>query len=268
VPEEGLVTVKVACVGDIMLDVIVSTVHPLATDDDTPAAIAFAAGGQAANVASWVAALGGEAVVFGPRGPGAGRIAVAALADRGVSVVGPEVRRSGAVVAIVTGGTRSLASDGGSTSWLDEVAPGEWLDGSDWLFVSGYALLRATRTGPLVALAEGRHVAVDLSSTRMIGDYGPDRFRELWQAMRPAVVFANDDEWSACGGDFEGLLVRKHGAKGATFGDEHRPALPVQVVDVTGAGDSLAAGWFVGGPDLAMRTAALCITQVGAQPLQ
>ena len=41
-----------------------------------------------------------------------------------------------------TGGTRSMASDPGDLSWLDEVAPGTWLEGADWLFVSGYALLR------------------------------------------------------------------------------------------------------------------------------
>src|SRR5687768_356745 len=95
--------VRVACVGDIMLDVIVSTERALAPDDDTEASIAFAPGGQAANVAAWVVALGGSAVVFGPQGPGSGRLAVAALEDRGVTVVGPAVERSGAVVSLVTG---------------------------------------------------------------------------------------------------------------------------------------------------------------------
>ena len=44
--------------------------------------------------------------------------------------------------------------------------------------------------------------------------------------------------------------------------------LPVDgpVVDVTGAGDSLTAGYLVGGADLAMRTAATFIGRFGAQP--
>jgi sugar/nucleoside kinase (ribokinase family) len=39
------------------------------------------------------------------------------------------------------------------------------------------------------------------------------------------------------------------------------------VVDVTGAGDALAAGYLVGGPDLAMETAARCVAHRGAQPV-
>ena len=258
---------RVACVGDIMLDVIVSTARPLVPDDDTEASIAFVPGGQAANVAAWVVALGGSAVVFGPQGPGPGRLAVAALAERGVTVVGPSVDRSGAVVSLVTGGTRSLASDGGSPTWLDEVAPGDWLAGADWLFVSGYALLRASDPSRLVALAHsGVRVAFDLSSAGMIEEYGVGRFGSLWQSLEPAVVFANEDEWAICSGDFDGTLVLKQGALGATFDGQHLPAPAAEVVDVTGAGDALAAGWLVGGPAMAMATAARCLGKVGAQP--
>jgi ribokinase len=191
---------------------------------------------------------------------------VSSLEARGITVAGPSVPRSGAVVSLVTEGQRSLASDGGSPAWLDEVTSGAWLDGVDWLFVSGYALLRAADPAPLVRLTAGRRVAVDLSSAAMIEEYGADRFRALWQSLSPAVVFANDDEWSVCRGSFDGTLVLKHGARGATFDGVHQRALPADVVDVTGAGDALAAGWFVGGEALAMQAAARCVEQVGAQP--
>ena len=46
--------VTVACLGDVMLDVIVEAPGGLVPYDDTPAEITFAAGGQAANVATWV----------------------------------------------------------------------------------------------------------------------------------------------------------------------------------------------------------------------
>lgn len=257
---------RVACFGDIMLDVIVATEHALRPDDDTPARITFASGGQAANVATWVVALGGEAVVYGPHGPGSGRLAVSALRDHGVTVVGPDVDRSGAVVSLVTGSQRTLASDGGSTGWLDEVSAGSWVEESDWLFVSGYALLRAARPDPVRDLCRGRRVAVDLSSAGMIEEYGVDRFRELWQSLEPAVVFANDEEWAVASGDVDGTVVVKHGAGGASFDGRHLPAVPTSVVDVTGAGDALTAGWLMGGPELAMQTAARCVAQVGAQP--
>src|SRR3954453_9514862 len=88
VPQEGE-HVLVACLGDVMLDVIVETDQPLTPDDDTPARITFNAGGQAANVATWVVALGGRARVFGPRaGTGSGQLVESALTDVGVEVRG------------------------------------------------------------------------------------------------------------------------------------------------------------------------------------
>lgn len=257
---------RVACLGDIMLDVIVATEHALRPDDDTPATITFAPGGQAANVATWVVALGGEAVVYGAQGPGSGRLAVSALREKGVGVVGPEVERSGAVVSLVTGTERTLASDGGATAWLDEVEAGGWLEGADWLFVSGYALLRAKDGAAIRAVTRGRRVAVDLSSAGMIEEYGADRFRELWCSLEPDVVFANDDEWAVAAADVDATVVVKHGAAGASFDGVARPAVPTEVVDVTGAGDALTAGWLIGGPELALETAARCVAQVGAQP--
>ena len=48
----------IACLGDIMLDVLVSSELDMVPDGDTPATIDVAAGGQAANVAAWAKALG------------------------------------------------------------------------------------------------------------------------------------------------------------------------------------------------------------------
>ena len=281
--------VTVACLGDVMLDVIVDAPEGLVPDDDTPAEITFAAGGQAANVATWVSALGGRATLFGPRSDhGHGGMVEAALAARGVDVVGPHVDRPGTVVSLVTSGTRSMASDPGDPTWLRHVSPGPWLDGADWLFVSGYALLRSDAPDRLVdvaaaARAAGARVAVDLASAAMVEHYGGARFRALWQSLEPAVVLANDAEWRATqGGDPEvvtrpgfgrggrTVLVLKHGPDGADFVidgvADHRAAVASDVVDVTGAGDSMTAGFLVGGADLAMQTAARCVEHVGAQP--
>lgn len=43
-------------------------------------------------------------------------------------------------------------------------------------------------------------------------------------------------------------------------------ALPVDVVDTTGAGDALAAGYLVGGPELALAAAARCVAKLGSMP--
>ncbi|HSE09308.1 MAG TPA: PfkB family carbohydrate kinase [Nocardioidaceae bacterium] len=284
----------VACLGDIMLDVIVDVPEGLVPDDDTAARITFAAGGQAANVAGWVHEYGGQARLFGPRAAqGPGQFVDEALEAAGIEVHGPVTGRAGTVVSVVSKGARSLASDPGSSSWLEEARSGPWLEGADWLFVSGYALFRAPRPELLVDLAAtaraaGTKVAVDLSSAALIDAYGPARFRELWQALQPAVVLANEMEWAATQGapvpgaahDFgvvpvfgaggRTVLVLKQGARGCSFVidgvADHRPPTPGPVQDVTGAGDALAAGFLLGGPDLAMEVAARCVAQVGAQP--
>jgi ribokinase len=272
--------VLVACLGDVLLDVIVETSGALVADDDTPARITFAAGGQAANVATWVAALGGRARVFGPRsGSGAGHLVEEALTARGVEVWGSATGRPGAVVSLVSGGTRSMASDPGDLAWLDEVRSGAWLEGADWLFVSGYALLRTPDPQRVVetaavARAHGTRTAVDLSSAAMVEEFGADSFSALCAALRPSVVFATDAEWASSAGAFgvgaSTALVLKHGSRGATFAEpderDERPPEPGPVVDVTGAGDALAAGYLVGGADLAMRAAARCVAARGAQP--
>jgi len=270
----------VACLGDVMLDVIVETDQPLVPDDDTPARITFNAGGQAANVATWVVALGGRARVFGPRaGTGSGQLVESALTGAGVEVRGSISGRTGAVVSMLADGTRTMASDPGDLSWLDDVRAGDWMSEADWLFVSGYALLRTSDPQRLVetaavARAHGSRVAIDLASAAMVSSFGAERFSELCSALRPAVVFATDAEWATSPGSFgaggHAVLVLKHGPRGASFvidgvADERAPHQG-PVVDVTGAGDALAAGFLVGGVDLAMRAAARCIAQRGAQP--
>ena len=278
--EAEVAPVLVACLGDVMLDVIVELPEGMSSDDDTPAEITFAAGGQAANVATWVTALGGRARVFGPRADtGPGHLVDDVLATQGVEVWGTTTGRTGAVVSLVTGGRRSMASDPGDLSWLDEVRSGAWLDGADWLFVSGYTLLRTPDPQRIVetaavARAHGSRVAVDLASAAMVSRFGADHFSALCQALRPSAVFATDAEWDTSHGHFGAggstVLVLKHGDSGASFVidgvADDRPVQPGPVVDVTGAGDALAAGYLVGGADLAMRAAARCVAHRGAQP--
>jgi ribokinase len=272
--------VLVACLGDVLLDVIVEPDRPLVDDDDTPARITLVAGGQAANVATWVTALGGQARVFGPRpDTESGQLVETVLRRRGVEMWGAPTGRTGAVVSVVQAGTRTMASDPGDVGWLDSVRFDEWLEDAAWLFVSGYALMRASEPQRILETAtearrRGTRVAVDLSSAAMLSRFGGRRFFDLCSDLRPAVVFGNDAEWSAEQGSFGAggttVLVLKHGVGGASFvidgiADERRPP-DGPVVDVTGAGDALAAGFLVGGVDLAMQAAARCVAHRGAQP--
>ena len=84
--------------------------------------------------------------------------------------------------------------------------------------------------------------------------------------LEPDLVFANEAELAAIGGSVPGTLVLKRGAEGFVVDGRSYEALPAEVVDTTGAGDALAAGFLVGGPELAAQAAARCVAQLGAMP--
>ena len=72
---------------------------------------------------------------------------------------------------------------------------------------------------------------------------------------------------SESSGRLDAAWILKRGAAGCSFDGEERAAVRVErVLDSTGAGDALAAGWIVGGPDLALEAAARCVRQLGAMP--
>jgi len=268
--------VLVCTLGDLTLDVVVRLGSAIAPGADTDAEIALAPGGQAANVAAWAASLGAEACFVGKTGDDdAGGLARGRLAAYGVDVLGPVSGRNGAICSLVSHtGERSMASDRGTAADLvqDELEE-SWFAGCDHLFVSGYGLMRepacaAARWAAELARGEGAQVSVDLASWSGIRDTGLERFRERVVGLRPDVVFANEAEADAVGDRLEGAAwILKRGAAGCSFDGDERPALPVKrVVDTTGAGDALAAGWIVGGPDLALETAARCVQRVGGMP--
>jgi sugar/nucleoside kinase (ribokinase family) len=267
----------VCTLGDLTLDVVVRLAGTLAAGGDTEADIRLGPGGQAANVAAWASELGARARFIGRTGDDdAGTLGRAGLEARGVEIFGPVGGRNGMICALVSpDGERSMAADRGTARDLrrDALQPW-WLEGVDHLHVSGYALMvepvrtAATRAGEL-ARAEAARVSVDLASWSAIRESGVDAFREAVSALRPDVVFANEDEERVVGRDgLDATWILKRGAAGCSFGGDERSALPVErVVDTTGAGDALAAGWIVGGPDLALEAAARCVQQVGAMPV-
>jgi sugar/nucleoside kinase (ribokinase family) len=53
---------------------------------------------------------------------------------------------------------------------------------------------------------------------------------------------------------------------GARAGGRVYPASPATPVDSTGAGDAFAAGYLVGGVDLALRAAARAVSRMGTMP--
>ena len=262
----------IVSLGDLLLDVIVRLEQPLAEGADANAVTRLGPGGQAANVTAWVAELGGQARFVGKRADDeAGETAARALERYGVEVRGPVVEgRTGTIVSLVdVEGARTMASDRGVAPELsaDEL-DATWFEGCEHLHLPGYSLLRSPIDGAaLAAAALARRVSVDLSSWSAIRDFGPERFRNRLEELEPDVVFANEDEERILGGPLPGCTwIVKRGARGAAFDGVELPALPAGALDTTGAGDALAAGYLVGGPELALEAAARCVAQLGSMP--
>ena len=265
----------ICVLGDAHLDVIARVSGPLAEDTDTPASTAVTVGGQAANVAAWVVALGGRARLITARGTDTGaRLVAAELQRRGVDVVGPVLDGNvGVVVSLSDGGTRrSMLTDRGVGPLLSsgDIRP-EWLAGCDWLHLPAYSLTREPVGSAALAAASAAAemslpLSVDLSSTAAIREYGTGEFRDLVRSLQPKVVFGNQDEARLLAGVLDDRLVVKLGPDGVRAGDRRYPAVPTEPVDSTGAGDAFAAGYLLGGIELGLTAAARAVAQMGAMP--
>jgi sugar/nucleoside kinase (ribokinase family) len=266
---------KVICtLGDLLLDVVVKLSRPLAEGDDTHGETRAGAGGQAANVAAWAAALGAEARFIGKRGAdAAGELVEDDLLRHAVDVLGPPpVGRNGVVVSLVDlDGSRTMVSDRGVAPQLaaEELEP-EWFENCDWLHLSGYSLMdepigSAAERAVELARGAGGRISIDLSSVNLIREFGREELAKRFARIRPDVVFGNEPEHEELPVPSEVRIV-KRGPGGATI--DGRDLLPVagDVVDTTGAGDALAAGYLVGGAELAMEAAARCVGQLGTMP--
>jgi sugar/nucleoside kinase (ribokinase family) len=279
----------VVVIGDLLVDVIARPEGPLRVGSDTAASVRLGGGGSAANTACWIAATGGRATLLAAVGDDAlGVVARDDLAAAGVDLVGPVlagVPTGTCVVIVDPSGERTMLPDRGANEHLPASAVAPALAGAAWAHVSGYALLHpGSRAAGVAALAAGVPTSVDAASSGPLRDLGAAAFRDLIAGAD--LLFANADEVDALGGlgaalATAGAVVLKRGPDGATWTDGTTtidvPAVPADVVDTTGAGDALAAGFLtalVAGADprtaldAGTRLAAHVISQLGARPFR
>jgi sugar/nucleoside kinase (ribokinase family) len=268
-------------VGDVMDDLVVRPLGPLVARSDTPSHMERHPGGSGANTAAWLGALGAP-VRF------AGRVGIAdlirhvrALERCGVDarLAGDARRPTGTVVVLAH--DRSMFTDRGAGLALSpEDLPDDLLEGVVHVHVSGYSLFEeGSRAAVLDLVARaGLPWSVDPASAAYLAG---TPFLE-WTAGA-SVCFPNQDEVEVLGdgmADAYEIVVLKRGRDGACVLRRGAaaidvPAVPVDAVDPTGAGDAFAAGYLAalvsGGDDAAcaraaVRAAAEAVSRPGARP--
>ncbi len=264
-----------ACLGDLVEDVIVRLDGAVNITSDTHAHISRRRGGSAANVAAMAATLGHRSRFLGQVGADAiGSALLADLADEGVDV--SMVRRGGStgtIVALVDHlGERSMLTDRRACLELDDPAPA-WLDDVEVLHVPFYSLASGKIAAAAATVIEWAHdrgiaVSIDVSSTAIMAEVGIDEVVRRLTSAAPTVVFANADEahtLGIVGPIVAALTVIKRGPRPALVHCPDGAVIEVDAIavpgvnDSTGAGDAFAAG-FLGAPGWAEDPRAACVS--------
>ncbi|MGB3633026.1 MAG: sugar kinase [Rubrobacteraceae bacterium] len=260
-------TPRVVVVGDLVYDLL-AKVDDVAFGTDTFTPIHTAAGGSGANTAYWLAHLGVETHFVGRVGDDVfGEYLVEELERVGVVthvVRDPSVETGKVFVMVDEVGERTMITDRGAGETLTpKDLPTDLFQKGTHLHLSGYLFLGDSRKETALealslARKSGMSISVDPSSVPLLEDLGPQKFLEWTNGAD--LCFPNREEGALLSGAedphaiAEALVryypgvVLKLGAEGALYAgsDGERtslPAVPTNVVDATGAGDSLCAGF-------------------------
>jgi sugar/nucleoside kinase (ribokinase family) len=261
---------RLACLGDLVLDIVVRAQAGVALGTDVPGTVRLRVGGSAANTARAFARLGGAASFIGAVGNDRlGTRMVASLRADGVTVHAIKRRGNTArlLALIDADGERSFVTERGAADSLRPSAlKGSWLSGRDALHLPAYSLLKEPLSEAALTAAARVHqygglVSVDLASHKPLLARGKAAAWEMIGAVSPDVLFANRDETAALVGARDArrllqlapLVVLKQGADGcrgvwssaarAGFDAIDVPTKPVDGADTTGAGDAFDAGF-------------------------
>ncbi|CAN5566426.1 sugar kinase [soil metagenome] len=262
---------RVVVVGDLVYDLL-AKVDTIAFGTDTFAPIHTAGGGSGANTAYWLAHLGVETHFVGRVGDDVfGEYLVEELERVGVvtHVVRDPSVETGKVFVMVDGaGERTMITDRGAGETLTpKDLPIKIFQKGTHLHLSGYLFLGDSRKetaleASSLARESGMSISVDPSSVPLLEDLDPEKFLDWTKGAD--LCFPNRDEGALLSGAkdphaiAEALVryypgvVLKLGAEGALYAGSNGerkslPAVPTNVVDATGAGDSLCAGFLAAG---------------------
>ena len=280
------------------MDVSVFIDSEIHKDSDTQAFITTQGGGAAANVARWLAHMGCDTFLCSRVADDTNGLILQKELDafnvRHSDYRVPHEKTGTVVVLVSEDGERTMFPDSGSNSGLSsaDLPP---LDGFTAAYLSGYALINSqSRTNVLemiqILKAKGIPLVFDPGTVGALRRI-PNSMLQEWIRMMD-ILLLNEEEalYISQISDLHGALIAlatkapvvviKRGDAGVTAISEQvrtveLPALDVEVIDTTGAGDSFAAGfiasWFDEGivekaVENGIAQASRCCAMVGARP--
>ena len=241
---------KILVIGDVIEDVIVIPESVIRPNTDTNSAIHKSMGGQAANVASWLAFLGVQTRFVGCVGLSDVRKLEAELDQIGIeAALQSSAKTTGSLVVLVQGASRSMLTDRGANLDLNlrSIDP----TGFAAVYLSGYSLF-GRALGEIKDFAArvkqaGALLAIDPGSYGYIKDHGLDEFKEL--ISEADMIFPNLEEDQLLG--LSGVVALNVVTKGQNGAEAHWAngqsvevaGLATVSIDPTGAGDAFCAGF-------------------------
>ena len=241
---------KILVIGDVIEDVIVIPESEIRPNTDTKSAIHKSMGGQAANVASWLAFLGVQTRFVGCVGLTDVRKLDAELKQNGIeSALQSSAKPTGSLVVLVQGDSRSMLTDRGANLDLNLRA----IDPSGFaaVYLSGYSLLGRgldeIKDFAARVRQAGAVLAIDPGSYGFIEDHGVEEFKEL--ISEADLIFPNLEEDQLLG--LSGVVALNVVTKGQNGAQAHWAngqsvevaGLETESIDPTGAGDAFCAGF-------------------------
>jgi sugar/nucleoside kinase (ribokinase family) len=241
---------KILVIGDVIEDVIVIPESEIRPNTDTKSAIHKSMGGQAANVASWLAFFGVQTRFVGCVGLTDVRKLETELDQIGIeAALQSSAKPTGSLVVLVQGASRSMLTDRGANLDLNLRA----IDPSGFaaVYLSGYSLLGRgldeIKDFAARVRQAGAVLAIDPGSYGFIEDHGVDLFKKL--ISEADVIFPNLEEDQLLGLSVDvALRIVTKGQNGAeahwASGQSVEVAgLETESIDPTGAGDAFCAGF-------------------------
>jgi sugar/nucleoside kinase (ribokinase family) len=277
---------RIVVVGDLMNDIVVVPRGAILPDTDTESKVRPTPGGSAANTAAWLGSLGVPVDFVGAAGD--------ADADRHaellrLSGVTPHLQvepglPTGSIVILVRGEERSMLTErGANAAFRGESVTDALLDDAAIVHLSGYTIVKdfgSRAAQRVIGRARDRGVAISVTpgSYGYLAEYGAERFladirgtEVLIPNLAEGRLLSGHDEPNDVGRallEHAPLVLLTRGSLGVMLFRRGLPPLEIppppvtHLVDPTGAGDALAAGFLAHwvrsrDPEAAVRSAVL-----------